>query len=265
MVLLSVAIVIALLITIGLPVGAGFWLNKKWGVPWRIVSYGAMAFFIVQSVVTLILFGFNALVQNGILTMTEQAFARWQVGLSLLLAAVIGVAVRWAGMKYLKTENLSEQKPAFAVGIGYGGAESIILVGLPLLTTFYTMLTNINIDPATTTLDPAVAMHVQQLWQVPVSIPLAGSVERLSALVMHLTVTIVLVQVFLRKNKLFFAAAVGVELLVNGLVIGLSQAGLDFGWVILISVVLMAGNIYLLYWLKAFQVKKEEVVVVIQS
>ncbi len=40
-------------------------------------------------------------------------------------------------------------------------------------------------------------------------------------------------------------------MLVNGLIVGLSEAGLDYGWIILVSVLIMAGNVYLLYRLGA--------------
>lgn len=257
MVLLSIAIVIALLITIALPIAAGFWVNKKFRVPWRIISYGTLGYFLVQALVTLLFNGFATLVNNGTLALSDQAFYVAQIGISIFLGALLGVLIRWAGMKYLK-EELDKLEAAYGIGIGYGGAESIMLVGLPLLTTFITMLTNLNINPETTTLDPAVVTQLEELWQVPAFIPLAGSLERISALVMHITVTILVLQVFQRKNNLFLAAAVGVELLINGLIAGLSEAGLMYGWVILISVVLMAGNIYLLYRLNAFDLHTPE-------
>ena len=74
---------------------------------------------------------------------------------------------------------------------------------------------------------------------------------------MHLSVTILILQVFKRSNKLFLAAAMGVELLVNGLVAGLSEAGLGYVWVILVAVVLMAGNLYLLREMRAFDLEDE--------
>jgi hypothetical protein len=45
------------------------------------------------------------------------------------------------------------------------------------------------------------------------------------------------------------------ELVVNGLVVGLSEAGVANGWLALISLVLGAANVYLLIQLKAFDLK----------
>jgi uncharacterized membrane protein YhfC len=142
---------------------------------------------------------------------------------------------------------------AYGIGVGYGGAESIMIVGLPLLTTFITMLSNMNIDPQNSALEPAVIEQIEILWQVPAYIPLIGSLERIAALVMHITVTILILQVFIQKSKLWLLAAFGLEMVVNGLIVGLAEVGLQYGWVILISLVLMVGNLYLLYRLRAFE------------
>ena len=251
MLLLSIAIVIAILVTVGLPIGAGYWLDKKKGVSWRVVSYGALAYFIMQTATTLVFTGFSYLVENDILLLQDPALRITQVTLSILLGAVLGVLIRWLGMKHIK-EDLQSLGAAWGLGLGYGGVENVMLVGLPLISTFWAMITNLNIDPATTSLSPEMVAQLEELWQVPFYIPLAGAVERFAALVMQLTVTVLILQVFKRDNKWFLAAAMGVELLVNGLVVGLSEAGLAYGWSILVAVILMAGNIYLLKKLDAF-------------
>jgi len=252
MVLLIVTITISLLVTIGLPIAAGFWLNNKFQVPWRVILYGGLGYFIVQALITLAFTGFNTLVQNGTLALTDAGVNTAQIFLSVFLAALLGVLVRWLGMKYLK-EDLDNLEAAYGIGVGYGGTESIMLVGLPLLTTFITMLSNMNIDPQTSNLDPAVIQQIEELWQVPAYIPLVGSLERIAAFVMHIAVTILILQVFTRGSKLWLLAAFGLELVVNGLIVGLAEIGLDYGWVILIALALMVGNLYLLFRLRAFE------------
>ena len=54
MVLLSISIVFALLVTIGLPVVAGLWLNKRLKVAWQAIALGALGYFIVQALLTLL-------------------------------------------------------------------------------------------------------------------------------------------------------------------------------------------------------------------
>lgn len=251
MVLLSIAIIFALLVTIGLPIGVGFWLNKNLNVAWRVITLGALGYFIVQALITLLFSGFAALVDSGQITLSDQAFFNAQLVLSIVFGALLGVIIRWAGMRYLK-EPLDNLEAAYGIGVGYGGIESITRVGLPLLMTFISMLSHINIDPQTTTLDPEVITQLETLWQVQAFIPLAGSLERVAAFVMHITVTVLILQSFTRQNKLWLLAAVGLELLINALIVGLAEAGLAYGWVILIAMALMVGNFYLLFRLKAF-------------
>ncbi len=256
MFLLSLTIVFALLITLVLPLAAAFWLNKKLAVRWQVVMYGAMAYFILQTLLILLFSGYDALVENGTLVLTESGDRLLQIALSLVGSALLGVAIRWAGMRFLK-EDLITLESAYGIAIGYGGVESLMLVGLPLLSTFTKMLQNINIDLATTALDPEIAQQLLDLWQVPAYLPLAGALERLSALVMHITVTLLILRAFTRKKHWFLAAAFSLELFINGIVIGLSELGWQYGWIILISVILMAGNIALLYFLDAHKVDFE--------
>jgi uncharacterized membrane protein YhfC len=252
MVLLIITILISLLVTIALPVALGFWFKDKFQVPWRVITYGALGYFIVQALISLAFTGFNSLVMNETLTLTDAGVNTTQVFLSVFMGALLGVLVRWLGMRFLN-EDLDNLEAAYGIGVGYGGAESIMLVGLPLLMTFITMLSNMNIDPQTSNLDPAVVQQIEELWQVPAYVPLVGSLERIAALVMHITVTILILQAFTRGSRLWLAAAFGVELLVNGVIVGLAQAGLNYAWLILISLLLMVGNLYLLFRLRAFE------------
>ena len=251
MVLLAISIAIALIIIIGLPIAAGFFVNKKLGVSWRVISYGALGYLIVQALVSVSLNGLSNLIQDWGAAVAEGSYLQSQILFSLLLGALLGVLIRWLGMKYLKMETL---KTAYGIGIGYGGAESLMLVGLPLLMTFISMLSNINIDPESTTLEPAVVEQLQELWNLQFFVPLATAVERLAAMVMHFAVTILVLQVFIRKNHLWLGAAFGVEFLINSAVVGLSELGVNYGWVILASVIFSLANLYLLYKLNAFDV-----------
>ena len=239
MILLSVTIVIALLVTIALPIAAAIWLNKKLGITWSVIIYGVLVYFIVQTVLVLIFGGLGRLVENGSLALTEDGYFYLQVGLSILFTAIFGVLLRWAAMRYVKVK-LDNLESAYAIGLGYGGAESLMIMGLPLLTTFIGMIQNAG--------DAVVA----EAWELSPLIPLGIAVERLTFLVLHITVTLLIFQVFKRKKIIWLAAAMGLEVLITGLTVALSEIGLQVGWVILVAVVLMVGNLYLLYKLDAF-------------
>ena len=194
--------------------------------------------------------GFASMLEKGNINFIDQNLKLFQLTISVFLGGVLGVLVRWAGMKYIK-EDLTNLKAAYGIGVGYGGIESLIGVGIPLLITFITMLRNINVDVASTAIDQDFATQLISLWQIKPFVPLAGSVERLAAMIMHITVTVLVLQVFIRNNKVWLPAAFLLEIGVNGLILGLAETGMAYGWVILIALTLMAGNLYLLTRLRA--------------
>ncbi len=251
MILLSISIVIALLVIIGLPIIAGYWLKDKLGVSWRTITFGVLGYFIVQVLVSLIFSGLTSVIPDWNVAAAGDNFLPSQILTNVFLGVIIGVLIRWGGMKFLKIENLED---AYGLGVGYAGAESIMLVGLPLLMTFITMLTNINIDPRTSALEPEMIAQIEELWALEFFIPLATALERITAFIMHISVTLLIFQVFKRNQPAWLGAAVGLEMLINGLVVGLSEAGLHYGWVILIGVILMLGNLVIIYRLHGFDI-----------
>ena len=257
--LLIAAILIALLVTVGLPIIASLWLNKNLAVSWRVIIYGVLGYFVVQFLVTLLFSGVMALYDLDVLNLSAYPLYTVQLVSSVLFGAIVGVVVRWAVLRYAK-EPLINLESAYGIGIGFGGTESIVRVGLPLLFTFITMLSNFNIDPQTSSLEPGAISQFEALWQVPAFVPLAGSMERLAALFMHLTVMVLILQTFTRNNNLWLGAAIGLELLVNGLMVWLALEerfagnGMAYGWMIGLALFLMVGNFYLLFSLNGFDV-----------
>lgn len=248
MVLLGISITVTLIIVIGLPIAASFWLNKKFGVSWQMITYGTLGYFIVQILVSLIYTGLVSLIPSWRSPGTDQTYLLSQILVNVFLGALLGVVLRWLGMRYFKLNTLES---AYAVGVGYGGAESIMLVGLPLLMTFITMLGNANIDPQTTNLDPAAVEQLKELWQLEFYVPLATAVERITAFVMHITVTFLILKALRKKNLLWLGTALLLEFLINGLIVGLAETGVHYGWVVLGGIILMVGNLYLLYRMNA--------------
>jgi len=249
MILLSISIVVAILVIIGLPIAAGYWLKDKLGVSWRIITFGVLGYLIVQVLVSLIFSGLTSVIPTWDAAATGENFRLSQILTNVFLGVLLGVLIRWGGMKFLKLENLED---AYGLGVGYGGAESIMLVGLPLLMTFITMLSNINIDPQTSALDPVMIAQIEELWALDFYVPLATALERITAFVMHISVALLIFQVFKRNQPAWLGAAVGLEMLINGLIVGLSEAGLHYGWVILMGVLMMVGNLVLIYRLHGF-------------
>ncbi len=89
-------------------------------------------------------------------------------------------------------------------------------------------------------------------------VPLAGA-RSVLLLVMHTCCDAILIyQIFKRKNKIWLAAAIGLELLVTGVIIGFAEAGLSYGWVTAVSILFMGVNLLILYKLDAFAFDKDQ-------
>jgi uncharacterized membrane protein YhfC len=253
MVLLSISIVFALIVTIGLPIMGAVWLNKRLNTTWQTVALGALGYFIVQSLFTLLYSGIGFLSKGEFAANFFDSNSLAQIAINITLAAVLGVALRWAGLKYIKMPLINLQA-AYGIGLGYGGVESITRFGLPLLMTFYTMLRNTNLQ--TSTLDPEIINQLETLWRTSPWIPLAGSVERITAMVIHITVTILVLQYFTRNKMVWLVAAAGLETVINLIIFGLMVFGSPPVWVFLIGILAIAGCFYLLYRLNAFYIGK---------
>lgn len=243
MYLLGISIVIALLFTIALPIVLALLFNKKSGGKWKVTMYGVLAYFVVQSLLTLVMSLLVILVENEKIVIAEQVYRWLELGLHVLFAAIFGVAIRWAAMRYMK-EGLDNLPASIGIGLGYGGIESILIMGLPLLVTFINMLRFVGDD------------LVVEAWSMSALVPIAIALERLSAIILHLNVTVLIFQFFKRKNIWWIVAAIWLEVLFNGVIIGLAESRFHEGWVMLSSVLLMLGNLYMLYRFRAFDFQK---------
>ena len=115
MVLLSFSIVFALLVTIGLPVVAGFWQQTP-EVAWQTIVLGALGYFIVQALLTLLYTAFIALMQTEAQVLNESN-ELIQLAVSVLLAALLGVILRWVGMKFSKLPLQAWKHPLELAGL----------------------------------------------------------------------------------------------------------------------------------------------------
>ncbi len=251
--ILSISIVFALLVTIGLPVLAGVWINKHLKVTWQVITLGALGYFIVQALFTLLYSGFAFLIKIETSQPLVDIDNLFHLVISIFITALLGVTLRWTGMKYLKMP-LINLEAAYGIGLGFSGIESITRVGLPLLMTFFTMVRGINSQ--TSHLEPEIMAQLNELWKVSPWVPLAGSFERIAALVMHITITILVLEYFISNNKLWLGAAVGLEVVINALILGLVYLGLPSVWLIPIAMLVTYGNLVLLHRLNAFRFSK---------
>lgn len=137
-----------------------------------------------------------------------------------LAAALFEETGRLVAMKYCMKKNLDKGN-ALMYGVGHGGAEAILIVGLVYVNNLITsimintggmQLTMAQLDPA---LQEATYRQLQQLWQLPAYGFYLAGVERLSAVVLQIGFSVLIYKSVKTGQKKFFAGAFSLHFLVD--------------------------------------------------
>ncbi len=204
-----VTIPLAGLFEILFPILLAVWFTRRYKTRWSVIAAGALAFLAAQIVHIPVLYGLTAAFQNGVLPAPPFAYhVVFNAALLGLLAGLFETTARWVAFRILG-DRVRTWEAGVTLGIGHGGAESALFVGLPVLVTFVSMLA---LRGSSQAVDPSLAgdLHAQVMTYFSQSwdIALAGMLERLTAITMHVALSLVVLQVFLRRNGWFFLAAV---------------------------------------------------------
>jgi uncharacterized membrane protein YhfC len=117
---------------------------------------------------------------------------------------------------------------ALMMGAGHGGIEAIVL-GVYVLYVLLQMVALRNMDLAQAfTPERAVTLQqqLQTYWGVPWYITLAGALERFNALIFHITASVLVLQVFLRKQMRWLLMAIFWHAALDGLSVWLAPQGI---------------------------------------
>lgn len=229
-------LIIAAVVVILAPVLVGVWLARRWRVPWRVFFYGALVWFVFQYITRI-----PALQVLGPTVANLLSQSVWyKYGWFLFLALTAGLfeeGGRYLGYRFFeKDRQLGQQftlkkmektwPQALMYGTGHGGIEAILLVGLPLALQIASCIYAFQTDPATLAPDQALLIHQAReacsltAWWVP----LLGMLERLMAIAIHLSLSVMVLQVFTRRQGYWWWLAVGYHTLTNLVAIVLSDA-----------------------------------------
>ena len=211
------------LLMIILPLLLGIWLVHRYKVPWSLFFIGAAGFIVSQ----IGHIPFNQLVINPYVErITDQSDT---AAASLLAALLLGLSAgvfeevtRYIFYRFMKDRRDWDEGLMF--GAGWGGVESIIFGVLAA-----TSIVNIYIyqNGLLETLVPADqlagsaeaiaagAQQIEELLKSPLWMFLLGAVERVFAITLHLSLSILVLQAFVRKNIIWLFAAIGWHALAN--------------------------------------------------
>lgn len=179
---------------------------------WRIFFVGMLTFFISQLVLRLPwqlpLAKWGAVHAN-----TGWAFVALAV-FSALTAGLFEETGRYLAYKFFaKRPSVND---GIALGLGHGGFESALLVGVSVIANAilaYVIANNLGAVPPE--MSNAMTPLIQQASSSPWYLNLAGLYERIMAITAHVAMSLLVYLAFVRKSVKFFLYAVGVHMLLD--------------------------------------------------
>jgi uncharacterized membrane protein YhfC len=196
---------------IAMPLGLGALLARRFRLSWRLFLIGGATF--VASQVLHIPFNQWALRPLILRLGWEGGTAGIPLfGVSVLVGLSAGVFEESA--RYLMYRRVlpkvRDWKSALMLGAGHGGTEAII-IGVLVLINFFVLLAyrggDIQALVPPEQIDWA-TVQIEAFWSAPWHMAILGAVERAFALCFHLSASVLVLQVFRRKNLVWLVLAI---------------------------------------------------------
>jgi uncharacterized membrane protein YhfC len=236
---------------IAMPIGLTIYLTRKFKQGWRLFWIGAGTFIFSQ----VLHIPFNALISP---VYKQYGFIALPVLLqNVLLSIIFGLSAglfeeisRYVMYRWWAKDARSWSKGLLA-GVGHGGSEAIIL-GLLVLYGYAQMLVLRGTDISTLVKPDQVELakaQIQAYWSAPWYMTMLGALERLFTIPLHLACSLLVLQVFTRKNLWWLILAILYHALADGLAVFVLKIGfsaLDIEGIIGIFAVVSAVIIILL-------------------
>jgi uncharacterized membrane protein YhfC len=193
-----------------LPIVLAYYLTRKFSLSWKLVLAGALTFIASQVLHIPLLYGLTALFNNGVLPSIPEAWtAIFNAILLGLLAGIFEETARWILFTFILKSARSWEE-GVVVGAGHGGVESLLL-GILVLVNVASMIAMRNADLSTFGVPPEqlelAQQQVAEFWAAPAYLPFLGLIERVFAICLHLSLSVmVLYSVVYRKPVWFWIA-----------------------------------------------------------
>ncbi|MFN8411037.1 MAG: YhfC family glutamic-type intramembrane protease [Anaerolineales bacterium] len=195
-----------------LPLIAGVFVAKKFKLGFKdfrkLFIAGALTFIASQILHIPVVYGFTTLFKNGILPSPDKSVVLIFNAVVLgLLAGIFEETARYILFKVIrKSSDTWEQ--GIVIGLGHGGIEAILLA-LVAFGTMFQMIALRDVKDFSTLGVPAdqislVQEQVTKFWSQPNVIPLFGFMERISAMTLHIGLSIFVLYSVVSNQKRWF-------------------------------------------------------------
>jgi uncharacterized membrane protein YhfC len=220
--MLTIAYVINFLGMILMPVIAWVYFSRRFKLSWKLLLAGGITFIASQ---------IPHIPLTLALTPVIQSWGPIPLAIALgLLAGIFEETARYILFRFiLKKSRLWNE--GFFIGLGHGGMEAIIF-GILAGLAFFNMLVYKNVDLSTVPSIPAQQLELakQQVaayWSAPIYVALLGMVERIFAICLHVSLSVMVLYSIADNKPLWFWIAVLWHAVVDGAAVYLGQAGVN--------------------------------------
>jgi uncharacterized membrane protein YhfC len=209
--MILVTSIIGVLGMILLPILLGFWLVRKFKLSWKLFFAGALTFIASQILHIPFLQVLTAMFNNGTLPSPPAAWMTiFNAVLLGLLAGIFEETARYILFKFFLKESRTWEEGVL-VGAGHGGVEAMI-VGVLGVFTVINMVVLRNADLSAMGI-PADQLELAQqqvaaFWSSPAYAGLLGLFERICAICLHISLSVMVLYSVAYKKPVWFWLAV---------------------------------------------------------
>ena len=202
---------------IALPIALALYLAARWKLGWRIWLAGAATFLLSQvGHVPFNLGATSVLNRTSLVSLPPGAQLAFNAAFLGLSAGLFEELCRWGMFRWWIKDARSWRKGVLA-GAGHGGAEAILLGALALYGLFQlTALRDADLSKLVPAGQLAAAQQqVSAYWSMTWHDSLLGALERLFALPIQVSLSVLVLQAFARRQPAWVALAVAYHALVD--------------------------------------------------
>lgn len=234
--LLIAAYVAAIVFEIFFPLIVGYFIHRRFGVRWKFFLFGMLVFFVSQIVLRIPLVQLTQSLLGKSLQSSQLLMYAWIFALSITAGLVEEIG-RYLGYRFLVKDNKTWEV-GLMYGAGHGGIESMLLVGGLVLLGLVNIIVLSVTDYSALNLPPdqvaAIQTARQQIAALQWWLPLLGAYERFITIFLHMSLSILVLQAFLRRSFIWVIYAIAYHTLANFVAL----AALPFVGVVWVEVVL---------------------------
>ncbi len=204
-----------------LPILLAFYLTRKFRLSWKLVFAGALTFLASQVLHIPLVYGLTALFQSGVLSVPRAWTIVFNAIVLGLLAGIFEETARWILYKFI-LKGAKTWNEGVLVGVGHGGVEAVILGGLALVSVV-SMIAMRNADLSAFGI-PAEQLElakkqVTAFWSAPIYMAFLGLVERVFAVCLHLSLSVMVLYSVVYRKPIWFWVALIWHAVVDGLTV----------------------------------------------